>query len=112
MNSVKHGDSRRLVLMLAATTAFEGMRAGAGTFRLLLDLPARHVVGPFAFAAFSRATDLSTTGVVFYSLYGVGGALLTAATWFVAARLRARPSIRRLAAAACACSVMVLVLTT
>src|SRR5689334_16865680 len=112
MKSLDHRSRKRLVWVVAATTGFEGLRAGAGTFRVLLDLPARHALGPTAFGAFSRATDLSTTGVVFYSLYGFGGALSTAATWFVASRVRARRSVRGLAAAACLCSVAVLVLTT
>src|SRR6188768_1854043 len=103
---------RHLPWVVALTTAFEGIRAGAGTFRLLLDLPARHRVGPVAFAAFSRATDLSTAGIVFYSLYGFGGALLTAATWIFASRTRAPRPVRTLAGTAFICSVLVLVLTT
>src|SRR6185369_14492694 len=74
--------------------------------------PARHRVGPVAFAAFSRATDLSTAGIVFYSLYGFGGALLTAATWIAASRTRAPRPVRTLAGTAFICSVLVLVLTT
>jgi hypothetical protein len=112
MNSRARKRGKSLVLLLAATSAFEGIRAGAGTFRLLLDLPARHRVGPVAFAAFSRATDLSTAGIVFYSAYGFGGAILTAATWIVASRARVRRSVRALGAVACFCSVMVLALTT
>jgi hypothetical protein len=65
-----------------------------------------------AFAAFSRATDLSTTGIAFYTLYGFGGALLTAATWITAFRTGAPRQVRTLAGAACICSVMILVLTT
>ena len=65
INSRVPPDLIRLVLVVAAATVFEGIRAGAGTFRLLLDLPARHRLGPGAFAAFSRATDLSAFGVVF-----------------------------------------------
>jgi chromate transport protein ChrA len=75
---------RGLGLAAAVLAAFGGHElailfgTGAGTFRLLLDLPARSRV------EFSRATDLSTTGIIFCALYGVGGALLTA--------LAARPS--------------------
>jgi hypothetical protein len=104
--------ARRLPLVLALTTAFEGIRAGAGTFRLLLDLPARHSVGAVAFAAFSRATDLSTAGIVFYSLYGFGGAVLTGAAWVTASRMRAPRPVRTLAGVAFICSVLVLVFTT
>jgi hypothetical protein len=110
--NLRASPARCLSLVFALTTAFEGLRAGAGTFRLLLDLPARHRVGPVAFAAFSRATDLSTAGIVFYSLYGFGGALLTAATWITASRTRASRSVRTLTATACISSVLVLVLTT
>ena len=99
-------------LLLGLTTLFEGLRAGAGTFRLLLDLPARRDVGAVAFAAFSRATDLSTRGIAFYSLYGFGGALLTGVAWIGARRARAERSIRLLLASACTSSLLVLVLTT
>ena len=72
--------------LLTVTVAFEGLRAGAGTFRMILDLPARATIGPVAFAQFSRATDLSAVGVAFYVAYGIGGALLTATTWIAALR--------------------------
>jgi hypothetical protein len=101
-----------LVLMLAVTTVFEGIRAGAGTFRALIDLPARSRIGPVAFAEFSRATDLSTAGIVFYAFYGFGGAILTGATWLLARRTAAAPSIRRLAAFAFINSFLVLLMTT
>lgn len=110
MNSVAL--PHRLLPLLVATTAFEALRAGAGSFRVLIDLPARHRIGPVAFAEFSRATDLSTTGITFYVLYGVGGALLTGATWIAAMRTQAPPVIRKLAAVACACSLVIMLLTT
>jgi hypothetical protein len=100
-----------LPLLLGTTAVVEGIRAGAGTFRLLLDLPARFSIGPVAFADFSRATDLSTTGVVFYVLYGVGGLIVTAVAWFATWRLAAARSVRTLAGVACACSIGVLLLT-
>jgi hypothetical protein len=112
MNYGARARTNTFPLMLGVTALFEGLRAGAGTFRLLLDLPARHEVGPVAFAAFSRATDLSTRGIVFYSLYGFGGALLTGVTWFTAQRTKADRSIRVLLACACISSVLVLLLTT
>jgi hypothetical protein len=102
----------RFLLIIGGTALFEGLRAGAGTFRLLLDLPAREDVGPIAFAEFSRATDLSTRGVVFYIVYGFGGALLTLAAWLWARRVRADRMVRRLLGAACICSLLVLILTT
>jgi hypothetical protein len=103
---------RRLTWLLIATTAFEAFRFGSGTFRALLDLPARHRLGPVAFAAFSRATDLSSRGVVTYVIYGFGGALLTGATWIVAVRGRAPIAIRRLGAVACLASLAILAFTT
>jgi len=102
---------KRLPFVLALTAVFEGIRAGSGLFRVLLDLPARFRLGPVAFAEFSRATDLSTRGIVFYVLYGFGGALLTAAAWLVASRARASRSVRALTGAACICSALVLILT-
>lgn len=98
-------------VLLAATAVCEGVRAGAGTFRLLLDLPARVAVGPVAFAQFSRATDLSTRGIVFYALYGFGGALLTAAAWYAARRAGARRQVRALLGVAALCSLAVLLFT-
>jgi hypothetical protein len=112
MNSVPSRAPASVLWAVAVTTGFEGLRAGAGTFRVLLDLPARAAVGPVAFAAFSRATDLSTAGVAFYAAYGLGGALLTGATWIVAARARAPRVLRRLAAVAAVSSLLVLALTT
>jgi hypothetical protein len=97
---------------LSATALFEGMRAGAGTFRVIIDLPARARVGSIAFAEFSRATDLSTRGIVFYALYGFGGLGFTATTWWMASRAHAPASIRRLCAVAALSSFAVLLLTT
>jgi hypothetical protein len=110
MNSVPPG--RRIVVAVAVAVAFEGLRAGAGTFSALLDLPARERVGPVAFADFSRATDLSTAGVVFYVIFGVGGALVTGLTWLIAVRGKAPAPIRRLLAVSAVASLLVLVLTT
>jgi hypothetical protein len=112
MNSLANRPVCRLPVALAGALVFEGLRAGAGTFRVLLDLPARHALGPLAFAAFSRATDLSTRGVVFYAIYGFGGVLVTGLAWYEASRAKASPRIRTLLVGAFACSVAVLVLTT
>src|SRR4051812_5502146 len=103
--------TKLLTWSLAVTTGFEGLRAGAGTFRMLIDLPARAHVGAVAFADFSRATDLSTAGYIFYALYGIGGALLTCGTWIVARRVRAPLVIRRLSALASLCSLLILAMT-
>ena len=72
--------------------------AGAVTFRVTIDLPARHRIGPVAFAEFSRATDLSG-GLVFYPVLAVGSALLSCAVWLAAARTKAPRTIRWPAAA-------------
>jgi hypothetical protein len=103
---------KRFWLLVAVTTGFEGLRAGAGLFRALLDLPARSTIGPVAFAQLSRATDLSPRGVVFYVLFGFGGLVLTAATWIVARRSGAPRPVRRLAGLACLCSLAILAMTT
>jgi hypothetical protein len=101
----------RPLLLLAFTCAFDGVRAGAGTFRALLDLPARSQIGPVAFAELSRATDLSPRGVAFYALYGAGGLVLTAATAWVVFRARAPKATRRLTLLAALSSVAILLLT-
>jgi hypothetical protein len=110
MNSRRAGT--RVVLALAVAAAFEGLRAGAGTFRALLDLPARTRIGSLAFAEFSRATDLSRAGVVFYVIFGVGGVLITGAAWLIAVRGGAPRAIRRLLATSVLASLLVLVFTT
>jgi hypothetical protein len=102
---------RTFIIVLAVATAFEGFRFGAGTFRALLDLPARHAIGALAFADFSRATDLSTRGVALYIIYGFGGFLLTAALWLMARRAWAARWIEGLTALAMVCSLAVLALT-
>jgi hypothetical protein len=104
--------NQRLVVAMAVAVAFEGLRAGAGTFRALLDLPARERVGPVTFAEFSRATDLSTAGVAFYVIFGVGGALVTGLTWLIAVRGKAPAPIRRVLAISAVASLLVLLLTT
>jgi len=103
---------RFLASLLIVTTAFEGLRAGAGTFRMLLDLPARETIGPAAFAKFSRATDLSSVGVAFYTMYGVGGAVLTIATLIAAVRARMARIDLLLIGVSVLCSLAVLVFTT
>ena len=97
--------------LLVVTTGFEGLRAGAGTFRALLDLPARSTIGAAAFADLSRATDLSPVGIVFYALYGIGGLMLTSATLIVFARGKAERRVLMLLALSVACSLLILVLT-
>jgi hypothetical protein len=104
--------SRTLTWALAFAVVFEGLRAGAGTFRVLIDLPARTAMGPAAFAAFSRATDLSPRGIAFYSVYGVGGFLVTAVAFGVAARAKACRAVQVALGLCCICSVLILAATT
>jgi hypothetical protein len=101
-----------VVVTTAIASAFEGLRAGGGTFRALLDLPARTDLGPVAFAVFSRATDLSTVGVIYYVIFGIGGAAITSVAWLIARRGEAPTLIRRLLAVSAIASLLVLVLTT
>jgi hypothetical protein len=101
-----------LASLLTVTAAFEGIRAGAGTFRMILDLPARATIGATAFAEFSRATDLSKVGIVFYAIYGFGGALLTTATLIVAARSKMARVDLMLIGLSVLCSLLVLAFTT
>jgi hypothetical protein len=97
--------------LLVVTTGFEGLRAGAGTFRALLDLPARSTIGEAAFADLSRATDLSPTGIAFYALYGIGGLVLTTATLAAFVRGQGKRSVPMLLTISAACSLLILVLT-
>jgi hypothetical protein len=87
-----------------AAVAFEGLRAGIGLLRVVLDFPARATMGTLTYADYFRATDLTTRGVVFYALYGFGALLLTGAWW-----LKSR---RRSAAVAVVAALVVLLMTT
>jgi hypothetical protein len=62
--------------LLAVATAMNGVLAGAGIVRLLVDMPAWRHVGALAWADFSRHADLGN-GLVLYPLLGIGGALAT-----------------------------------
>lgn len=102
---------KSFVILLAAAVGTNTLWAGAATFRVLVDLPARHRLGPTAFADLSKATDLAA-GLVFYPTAAIGSALLSCATWFVAARTRAPPPVRRATALAAIATLSVLALTT
>jgi hypothetical protein len=109
---MNYRSSRALPVVLAIVALFEGLRAGAGTFRVIVDLPARFALGPVAFGEFSKATDLSPRGVVFYVVFGVGGLGVTALALVAAWRGRAPPPVRRALVLACLCSTLVLLATT
>ena len=66
-------------MLLACAAGLSSAWAGAVTFRVLIDLPARHRIGALAFAELSRATDLSR-GLVFYPVGAIGVALLSTAS--------------------------------
>jgi hypothetical protein len=71
--------------LLAAATAATGLLAGASLDQSLKQLPARHRIGPSAFAEYSRASDLAN-GIAFYAILGIGAAALNLAA-AVAARI-------------------------
>jgi hypothetical protein len=98
--------------VLAVATAFEGLRAGVGILRLVLDLPARAAMGTLAYAEYFRATDLTPRGIAFYATYGFGGLLLTGAAWLTSRRAGAPSRVVRLTAFSAAASLVILLLTT
>ena len=102
---------RRFILTLALALGVNALWAGAVLFRVLIDLPARHRIGPMGFAELSRATDLSA-GLVFYPAAAVGSAVLSVLTWFVARRTNAPRPIRVATGVAATCTILVLALTT
>jgi hypothetical protein len=65
------------IAMLIAATAADGLLAGASLDQSIKQLPARHQMGAIAFAAYSRASDLSKRGIIWYAVLGIGAALLT-----------------------------------
>jgi hypothetical protein len=101
---------KSVIALLAVAAGVNLTWAGAVTFRVLIDLPARHRIGPSAFAELCRATDLSA-GLVFYPVLAVGSAVLACAAWVSAWRTEAPRSIRWLAAAAAASTLLVLGVT-
>jgi hypothetical protein len=62
--------------LLTVATAMNGVLAGGGIVRRLVDMPAWRHVGALAWADFSRHADLGN-GLVLYPLLGMGGALAT-----------------------------------
>ncbi len=112
MNIWAEGQSRAksFVVLLTAAAGFNLVWAGAATFRVLVDLPARHRLGAVAFAELSRATDLSA-GLVFYPVSALGACALSCAV-AMAARASASRRVRRAAMVAAICSLAVLALTT
>jgi len=65
------------VLIVVAIVA-DGILAGASLDQSIKQLPARHKIGPVAYSAYSRASDLGP-GILWYAILGVGAGLLTIA---------------------------------
>jgi hypothetical protein len=101
---------KSFVALLGVAVGVNLAWAGAITFRVLIDLPARHRIGPVAFAELSRATDLSG-GLVFYPALAIGSALLSCAVWLATVRTKAPRSTRWQAAAAAVSALLVLGVT-
>src|SRR6266545_735952 len=67
--------SARSRLLLAAAAVLNGLIAGLDVDRTLVAMPAWQVVGPTAWAEFSRQADLGN-GLFLYPLEAIGGFLL------------------------------------
>lgn len=72
-----------LFVLVIIATALDGLLAGASLDQSIKQLPARRRMGVIAFSAYSRAADLGT-GLIWYPVLGIGGALLTVAAALVA----------------------------
>jgi len=62
-----------LVLVAAVPHLILG---GSAVDRLLVQLPARHRIGPVAYAHYARATDMAN-GYFLYPLLGISGPIFT-----------------------------------
>jgi len=65
-----------VVILIALTTAINGLLAGLNVDTALVKLPARRRIGALAYATFARGNDLGN-GLFIYPLLGIGAALLT-----------------------------------
>lgn len=68
--------------LLIATTVVTGVGAGATLDQAIKQLPARHKIGPAAYADYVRGADLGN-GLVWYPILGIGTTLVTIATILV-----------------------------
>jgi hypothetical protein len=80
-----------LILVAAVPHLF---LAGGGLARMAVQIPARRVLGPVAFAHYSRHADLGPGGLTLYPLLGVGGPLATWAALVVAYAARAAATVK------------------
>ena len=81
-----------VVLLIALTTAMNGVLAGLNVDTALVKLPARRRIGVLAYATFARGNDLGN-GLLVYPLLGIGAALLTVLATVFAFLVHARAEI-------------------
>ena len=65
------------ITLIVLATAFNGILAGASLDQSIKQLPTRHKIGLKVFSAYSKESDLSRRGIIWYATIGIGGALLT-----------------------------------
>jgi hypothetical protein len=82
--------SRRTALLLALAIVLAGLLAGLDFDRAIVAMPAWQIVGPVAWAEFSRHADLGS-GLVLYPVEAIGAFLLAVATAISARFDRAAP---------------------
>lgn len=66
----------RTYLLLLAAAAANGIATGATLDQAIKQLPARHELGPVAYADYVRAADLGN-GLIWYPIMGIGTAVLS-----------------------------------
>jgi len=76
-----------LLGLIVAAAVLHLLLAGAGVIRLAVQVPARHRLGPCAFASYSRAADMGRGGLALYPLLGIAGPLAAWASLGVASAM-------------------------
>src|SRR5438067_13926479 len=74
---------KALLPAVAVSAAWQSILAGTSVVGIVVFLPARRTIGATAYARFARATDLGR-GRVLYPLLGIGGFVLSWATFLLA----------------------------
>ena len=90
--------------LAAATLAANGLLTGASLDQSIKQLPARHRLGPRAYAGYARAADGSRRGIAWYASLGLGTAALTIATAVMAITTHQSRRTRSMAVLAAALS--------